>query len=395
VGENYSVLLKFNYNGDTLWQKIYKDATYDLISQDVCKSVDGGLLITGFLQKTNISNQPLLILKTDINGNELWRKQLISPNTSNSVWSVNAAVQDSSSKKIILVGYQTLGNTNQSLIMATDSLGTKVWQTTFNNPQGAGFNDLIQTKDKNFVSGGRLNMNNNLGNLIRSKSLMVKFDINGNSLWSKTYDTLSPFTGIGFFNELSNGDLVMGAGLDTAANYTSLPIGKLRIIKTDKNGNVKWKKYIGSANTFTNSEGMRSMNPTQDGGFIISTWFPFAAGPQPYSIIKIDSTGCDTLAAYCQSLATGITNFTKITGFGINVYPNPATSFVNIAIDAPLDKTYNVKISDVLGNVITEQAIEPNTELQLNTQHYPAGIYFISIGWQGKTLETRRLVIVK
>ncbi len=101
------------------------------------------------------------------------------------------------------------------------------------------------------------------------------------------------------------------------------------------------------------------------------------------------------MAAYCQSLATGITNFTKITGFGINVYPNPATSFVNIAIDAPLDKTYNVKISDVLGNVITEQAIEPNTELQLNTQHYPAGIYFISIGWQGKTLETRRLVIVK
>ncbi len=394
-----SVLIKFNYAGDTLWQKRYYSnlSNINLYFQAITKTVDGGLLMAGIFEDFNVgSNQEsILLLKTDINGNELWRKKLISPNTINPVWSALATVQDTASKKIIIVGYQIIGNTTQSLIMATDSLGVKLWQTTFNNPQGAGFNDVIQTKDKNFVSGGRINVNNNIGSLTRSKSLVVKFDINGNSLWSKTYDTLSAFTGVGFFNELSNGDLVMGAGLDTVHNYGPLPVVKLRIIKTDKNGNLKWKKYVGSAYNFNTSEYMRSMNPTQDGGFIIASWLATGPNPQPYSIVKIDSTGCDTLAAYCKSLATGITNFTEITGFGINVYPNPATNFVNIVIDAPVEKTYLIKICDVLGNVIAEQAIEPNTELQLNTQHYPAGIYFISIGWQGKTLETRRLVIVK
>ena len=280
--------------------------------------------------------------------------------------------------------------------MTTDSLGTKLWQTTFNNPSGASFVSVIQTKDKNFLTGGALNMNNNVGNLARFKNLVVKFDINGNSIWSKTYDTMSVFASTSFFNELPNEDLLIGGTLNKLSRNTSvLPIVSLRLFKTDKDGNLKWKKYIGSANTFTTSENFRSMNPTQDGGFIISTWFPFATGPQPYSIIKIDSTGCDTLAAYCQSLATGITNFTKITGFGINVYPNPATSFVNIAIDALADKTFSVKVCDVLGNVIAEQPIESGTELQLNTQQYAAGIYFINIVWQGKTLETKRLVIVR
>jgi hypothetical protein len=276
-GISLSVLIKFNYAGDTLWQKRYYSnlSNINLYFQSATKTVDGGLLMAGIYEDFNVgvNQRTILLLKTDINGNELWRKQLISPNTSSSVWSANRAIQDSASKKIIVVGHQTIGNTTQSLIMATDSLGNKLWQTTFNNPQGSGFMDVIQTKDKNFITGGALNMNNNIGNLRRYKNLVVKFDINGSSLWSKTYDTLSAFAGITFINELPNEDLIIGGTLDTLSNYYNLlPTIKMRLYKTDKNGNLKWKKYIGSANTFTTSENCRSMNPTQDGGFIIGSW---------------------------------------------------------------------------------------------------------------------------
>ena len=43
----FSVLIKFNFNGDTLWQKKYYDATDYLYIQSICKSVDNGFLMTG------------------------------------------------------------------------------------------------------------------------------------------------------------------------------------------------------------------------------------------------------------------------------------------------------------------------------------------------------------
>ena len=58
----YSVLVKFNFSGDTLWQRTYKDSMYDLFSQSVCKTTDGGLLLCGYLQKNNAQNHPLYLL---------------------------------------------------------------------------------------------------------------------------------------------------------------------------------------------------------------------------------------------------------------------------------------------------------------------------------------------
>ncbi|WP_317899299.1 hypothetical protein [Aurantibacillus circumpalustris] len=138
-GSQYvSALLKFNYSGDTLWQKIYREPSWDLYVQGISKSVDGGFLMTGFFQNS-VSSQCLLI-KTDINGNELWRKKISKavPN----VMDGNSIVQDSSSKKIIIVGYQYIGNASSwstySNVLILDSLGNTILQTTFNNAGGGG-----------------------------------------------------------------------------------------------------------------------------------------------------------------------------------------------------------------------------------------------------------------
>lgn len=72
--QQIGVLLKFDLNGDSLWQKIYRDPVEDVIPQIVTASVDGGFFMTGFFQNWNNNSRPCLLIKTDINGNELWRK---------------------------------------------------------------------------------------------------------------------------------------------------------------------------------------------------------------------------------------------------------------------------------------------------------------------------------
>src|SRR5688572_26259932 len=70
------VLIKFDTQGDTLWQKFYSDPNQDLIPQALNMTVDKSILITGIFENTSNNTRPCLLLKTDSLGNELWRKQI-------------------------------------------------------------------------------------------------------------------------------------------------------------------------------------------------------------------------------------------------------------------------------------------------------------------------------
>ena len=71
----------------------------------------GLFLVTGFFQ--NWSANPYskcLLIKTDANGYELWRKKIAKaiPDAQDG----KTILQDSASKKIIIAGYQYIGNSN-------------------------------------------------------------------------------------------------------------------------------------------------------------------------------------------------------------------------------------------------------------------------------------------
>jgi hypothetical protein len=106
------VLIKFNLLGDTLWQRHYSDPNKVLVTQAIAPSVDGALIITGSFEISSNSTRPCLLIKSDTLGNELWRKQIdkVVPN----VFDGRAIVQDSASKKIVIVGYHDLPPKNRS-----------------------------------------------------------------------------------------------------------------------------------------------------------------------------------------------------------------------------------------------------------------------------------------
>jgi hypothetical protein len=381
LNKTFGVLLKFDYNGDTIWQRIYREVPpKDLIPQGLSYSVDGGLLITGFSQNwgSDGGGRTCLVLKTDKNGKELWRKRIYKeePNVQDG----QSIVQDSASKRIVISGYQYIGNGTFGNILILDSLGNKIHQTTFNN-DGGGFPGLIQLRDKNFVTSGSLNAFNDKGALKRYRPLAVKFDIDGNVIWKKVYDTLSPFTYISFLHELPSGDLMMAGHLDTMRNYGLAGPVKMRLYKTDQDGNLKWKRYIGRAFTINTSEYTRSMNPTANGGFIFAGWNTLGPGGKPLIIVKVDSLGCDSTPAHCRMVdEVGISEYPSESGRLI-LYPNPVDQTLRVSVkqtDNLSLQNASVVVYDILGKIVKTESLRENAA-EIDTGKFPPGLFTIHV----------------
>jgi len=76
--------------------------------------------------------------------------------------------------------------------------------------------------------------------------------------------------------------------------------------------------------------------------------------------------------------------------FSVNISPNPATSQISISANANLN--VQVKMVDVLGNLILSESFTDGSG-KLDITKYRNGIYFIKIEAEGVRTITRKLII--
>lgn len=390
------MLIKLNLNGDTIWRKIYSDPNpaEDVILYSVSKSFDGGFLMTGFFQNSNY--MACLVIKTNSGGDEIWRKKIHKayPDVQAGI----AIVQDSLTKRIVVVGYQYLvfsqGIGTNSNILILDEFGNKLIQKTMNNYDGGAFGDVIQLKDKSFLACGSANANSDYGSYPRYYSTVVKFDVSGNVAWTQLYDVPSLYNRIDILREEPGGEIMMAGFLDTLRNYNLDVIQKLKVFRTDKNGNIKWKRNVGHSYDHKTSEGPLTMRPTGDGGFIFATRFPYETNPRFYGIIKIDSTGCDTLESWCKSVILDLNEFGKAFDYHSEFFPNPANDLLSLKLETSLPKAFTVKISDISGKIIAVLEMNSEEKIELNTANYEEGIYLLTVFCENRRVETKKLVVI-
>ncbi len=74
----------------------------------------------------------------------------------------------------------------------------------------------------------------------------------------------------------------------------------------------------------------------------------------------------------------------------ISVFPNPATSIVNISL--PSSARYEISLLNISGQIIYNTTITTSDNLVLNVSGYKAGVYFVRVIHGGIT-ETKKLII--
>ena len=82
-------------------------------------------------------------------------------------------------------------------------------------------------------------------------------------------------------------------------------------------------------------------------------------------------------------------------GFISDLYPNPATSYVNINYDFPKEVTSaDVRIVNILGSVVKDEQMNRNASgMRMDISDLTNGVYFYSIIINGEVYKTKKLIV--
>ena len=276
VGGNSDIwVIKLNSAGDKVWDKTFGDSNIYERAFSIVQTTDGGYALAGFKDNRRLGKKwDFLLIKTDSNGNEQWKKTFDNSGRKDYA---EAVVQTRDG------GYAITGrvhdattDTTDAYVVKTDASGNKIWDKTFSDAKYNLANDIVQTTDGGYAITGRRGVG-----IASSKQrydiFVIKMDANGNKIWDKTFGGTN--TNVAYsIEQTTDGGYVVAGETDKNFGYRT----NAWIIKTDANGNKLWDKSIGESGY----ELAYDIIQAKDGGYVI-------AGTKNYKVwvVKLDKNG--------------------------------------------------------------------------------------------------------
>lgn len=369
------VLIKFNRQGDTLWQKTYGDSILDWWGYQCKETIDKGFIIVGTANVSS-TNTDLLMIKTDSLGNFQWKK------TINFTQEVGTCVICTNDGGFLIGGTKQSGAYNYGWIIKTDSLGNITWQRTLGGLYGSYILSVAKTLDGNYIASGFLSNTSN-GSYDFNQGLVLKIASNGTVIWQKLYGRPSPATAFPSVDVLPDSTYILAGanGYDQFSGYDFSGF----VVKIDANGDSLWGRVFDKYGTGTTDK-FNKIKRTPDNGFIVAgDFFP---NFQDMWVVKLDSLGCDSIG--CQFV--GIDEPLTRDDVGLTIFPNPVSNEVNV--NNKSGKTIKkISLSDIAGNKVKEFNNLGSSVINLQLNEITQGTYFIKVFFDDNNVITKKIII--
>jgi hypothetical protein len=403
-------LVKTNQNGNEVWSKAYGGASHDR-GFSVCKTSDGGYIVTGFTYSFGGQSNVYLI-KTNTSGDTSWTKTYggLQQDEGHSVIQTNDG------------GYAIAGHTysygaGQSDIyfIKTNASGDTSWTKTYGGSLAEYSHLVKQTPDGGYIIVGSTKSYGS-GN---TDVYIIKTDSNGNLDWSKTYGGGADDEGYSIYRCTDTGFIITGYTYSFGGGQSNV-----YLIKTNASGDTSWTKTFGGVQQ---DEG-RSVIQTNDGGYAITGFtYSYGSGQSNVYLIKADQNGNElwsstyggtnadegnsviqtndngyAILGYTYSYGTGQSDayliktepdvsirekeIPKRNAIKIKAAPNPFSEFINIYYSLPNYQELKIEIFSIAGQFIKKlvengggNCTHRTTWNGCNNEgiKQPAGIYFI------------------
>jgi predicted secreted protein len=267
-------LVKTDSSGTMLWNRTYggsgEDGAFSVIQTN-----DGGFALAGTTTSYGVGETDAWLVKTDSSGTMQW-SQAFGGTAQNAAYCL---IQTSDG------GYALAGTTNSSgaggfdfWLVKTNSSGSMEWNQTYGGTGDEQANSVIQTSDGGYALAGYTN-SSGAGSY---DFWLVKTDSSGNMLWNRTYG--------GSGDDEAECVIQTGDGYALAGFTNSTGAGGLDfwLVKTDLNGTLLWSKTYGGAD----DEAANAIVQTSDGGYALAGWTgSYGAGNYDFWLVKTDSSG--------------------------------------------------------------------------------------------------------
>ncbi len=265
------------------FDKNYSDLGSYSEGQIVEQTFDGGYIIGG------VADSNLLLVKVNSFGDiEFYRKFDRSTDFPNLR---TFPVHQTRDGGFIIVSSVTSNSTNNIFLTKLDSKGNTIWENTYLDNLNIFGSDVVETPEGEFLA---------IGTISDNVAVVIKTDLNGNLLWSKTYDYLTSYLLVGpSITILSDENYVIGNGsklekinsdgerlwiispgvkltsVKSSSDGNIIVAGLEKYSKIDLEGNTKWIKSLIST--------VECIDNSNDGGFIFLT--------NSFDIVKTNSQG--------------------------------------------------------------------------------------------------------
>lgn len=321
------------------WNNILGTSSDDNYLFNKLVSYDKGILINSLSDDGEIAT----IIKTDINGNELWRKKIYNEI---STVQLNSVVQ--TIEQTIYAG-STDGN---PLIFSLDNCGNLIWCNKFVNSdyEMGHFQDLTISNNK-IIALTYLDPTDNDNKTDRT--YLICFDFNGNMLWKKLYASHEDYPMLEFpipafitnFNEYF---IISGFGYYPFPTNPNLMGMRPLFIRVDSMFNEEWVLPYGVIDSLVgfaggviedgeNNIAVGSYNgPLTNSSNSVIMHFSSGGIETGFNLISNSSIGPDVEMNWSMDIVkTSDSNYIFNSNFGPEPYGNPFGELL-------LDSSYNV-----------------------------------------------------
>ncbi|KYK24876.1 hypothetical protein AYK24_05670 [Thermoplasmatales archaeon SG8-52-4] len=223
-------LVKTDNSGNELWNKTYGGSGRES-SESVHMTYDGGYLLVGWTRSFGNGNSDFWLVKTDANGIEEWNKTYGGLD-SEQAWDG----QVTSDGGIVIAGfnYTKLPYDCNILLIKTDMYGNEEWSKKYGNVNflTAAYS-VQQTKDNGFIISGQGCYNGSYD------LLLLKTDMYGEEQWNKTFEGEACFDSAGYsVQQTPDGGFIATGTTEIIGDFYCSAL----LVKTDINGNLQWYK---------------------------------------------------------------------------------------------------------------------------------------------------------
>ena len=375
---------KLDPSGNELFTTIYERLdTCDLLLDMVQTRPNKIMLIGWTCNDTTQNNTDLMFITVDTLGNELNRI----------VWGggatdfVSSGVVVGEDGDVMMTGYtRSFPSTSsgRTWVVKTDSVGNVKWQRTYSGVVGIG------------SSQARINMLND-GNLIIAggsasfgpssyggDGSLLKIDTSGNQIWAREYEVMGG-QGLWGVVGLENGTIV-------SCGVTDGPSGSQAgwLIKTDENGDTLWTRTYDSSDE---TDYLRNMTVLPNGDIVmVGFGRPEGQTNQDGWILRVDSMGC--LEEGCWTV--GIDDRT-INERRFAIFPNPASDVVRVRFsDSSTGSSVGmtIRVFDGVGRRVWLQTLKQvQGDASVDVSGWAEGVYLITVTDEDGNISAERLVV--
>jgi len=227
--------------------------TSDDIALDIQQTNNGGYIVTGETGSFGAGVSDIFLVKLNKNGDISWSKTYGGTNSEYG----NSVIQTIDNGYIITGWTSSFGSGGEdAFLIKTDANGDTLWTRTYGGASSDPGRSVLQNADGSYIIAGAV-MSYGQGYW---DVYLIKTDINGNLLWTKTYGGTDQDWGYRVAQTSDNGYIITGFTRSFGAGDADI-----YFIKKDSKGDTLWTKTYGGSNF----ERGYWAQQTIDGGFII------------------------------------------------------------------------------------------------------------------------------